>query len=153
MINHNDRMVACDDGTFVSERVQNVVEAIREYDPNIEVQYIPPRLREDGDSAFRLTHNEPGREPYTIFYVKDESEFDVRVLKRLIMNDQAKGNTTTLSEIEAFEEAKKRLVKQAFRDSIEEANDIAAHVLRSPLNKYRIDKNTVIRDYGGLITT
>lgn len=147
MIPQSDRMVATSDGTFVSERVQNVVEAIREYDENIEVQYIPVRARVGNEPAFRLVHNIPGGEPYVMFHVKDESEFDARVLKKIIMNDQAK-NKTHVSEYDAWEETKRRIFNQQFKDRLEEANDIAFHVLRSPLNTYRVDKNTVIKDHG-----
>lgn len=144
---HDDKMVAAEDGTFVSERVANVVAAIKEYDVNIDVQYIPVRARTDGTPAYRLIHNNPGGEPYVMFHVKDESEFDARVLKKVIMNDQAKSKTP-LSEYDAWEETQRRIFREQFRERIEEANDIAFHVMRSRLNTYRVDKNTVIRDYG-----
>lgn len=142
------RMIAMEDGTFVNERVSFVVQAIRDYDPNIEVQWVPPRARDKDTAAFRLVHNEPGKEPYTIFYVKDEREFDVRVLKRLIANDHAKNGAMKYSEVEAFEEAQKRLVQTAYRDKIEEANDIAAHVFRSHKNTYKVSDDLIIKDFG-----
>lgn len=147
MIHDNDRMVATEDGTFVSERVQYIVEAIKNYDPDITVEYIPPRARVEGVPAYRIIHNASGLEPYVMFHVKDETEFDERVLKKIIMNDQSKSKTP-LSEYDAWEEAQRRIFQEVFKERIEEANDIAYHVLRSPLNTYRVDKNTVIRDYG-----
>lgn len=140
----NDTQIVLD-GQFVSQRVAQVVEAIRDYSPEIEVQWIPPAARGPEQDAFRVMHYPPGGEPYVIFHVKDESEFDARVLKRIIAGDQRNGKVT-LSEVEAAEEAARLIARQRVLDEQEEAIDKMYHILRSPLNTYKVDKDTIIKD-------
>ena len=132
-------------GQFVSERVAQVIEAIRDYSPEIEVQWIPPSGRAKDDPAFRIIHNPPGREPYLIFHVKDESEFDTRILKRIIAGDQRNGSLN-YGEIEAAEKAAELVARQRWEDERDEVIDKMFHVFKSPLNTYRIDKDTIIKD-------
>jgi len=139
------------DGQFVNTKVSQVVQAIKEYEPEIEVQFIPVGARTEGQAAYRLVHHPKNREPYVMFTVRRDEDFDERILQKIIMNDQRHGQVT-LSEIEAFEAAKMGVERQAYLDKLEEAHDIAYHVMKSPLNVYKVDKDTTIRDYGGLIT-
>lgn len=133
------------DGQFVSQRVAQVVEAIRQYSPELEVQYIPEGQRLKGDAAFRIMHFPPGRPPYVIFHVQTEDEFDARVLKKIIMGDQ-RVNSMEYSDIEAAEKAAKLVAEQRYRDQQEEMIDKMYHVLRSPLNTYKVDKDLIIKD-------
>lgn len=142
MIPHKAEVV---DGQFVNQRVSQVIAAMKEYCPEIEVQWIPPGARLKGDAAFRILHYPDGGEPYVVRHVATEEDFDARILMELILGDQRNGKVT-LSQIEAAEEAAKRVAHQRFLDEIEEANEKAHAVLRSPLNTYRIDKNTVVKD-------
>jgi hypothetical protein len=134
------------DGQFVSQRVAQVVEAIHEYCPEIEVQWIPEGQRDADTAAFRLIHHIPGGEPYIIRYVKTEQEFDARVLKELMLGDQRFGKLT-IGEIEAAEAAAKAVARQRFLDGIEEANEIAHSVFKSNKSTYKINKDLVISDY------
>jgi hypothetical protein len=140
----NDKQIVLD-GHFVSERVSQVVEAIRQYSPEIEVQWIPPEARDPFTAAFRIMHNPPGGKPYVIFHVKTEDEFDARVLKRIIMGDQRNGKIT-LSEVEAAEQAAKMVAMQRAHDEMLEDIDKMYHVLKSPLNTYKLDKDTTFKD-------
>lgn len=131
--------------TFVSQRVAQVIEAIHDYCPELEVQWIPPEHRGEGDNAFRIMHRPVGGEPYVIFHVQNEQQFDARILKRIIVNDNRNG-VPTYGEIEAAEKAAELVAKQRADDELEEAVDKMYHALKSPLNTYRLDKNTVIKD-------
>lgn len=131
------------DGHFVSQRISQVVQAIKEYANDVEVQWIPPGDRAEGDSAFRLVHCPEGREPYVIFHVKTEEEFDARVLKQLIMGDQRLGEAS-ISEIEASELAAKRVAHQRFLDQMQEANELASSVFRSNKDTYKVNDNLII---------
>lgn len=133
------------DGQFVSQKVRQVVDAIREYEPTLEVQWLPPEVR-GNRAAYRIIHNPPGGQPYIIMVVRKDEQFDSSVLQRLIVNDNRFNTATTLSEIEALEAAEKLIAKQKFDDLMEEANDIAAHTLRTPMNTYRINKDLVFKD-------
>jgi len=131
------------DGQFVSQRVAQVVQAIKEYAPEIEVQWVPLAQRTPDVAAFRLVHHPHGGEPYTIFHVKSEDEFDARVLKRLMMGDQRNG-ALNIGEIEASEAAAAAVAKQRWMDEMGEANEMAAAVLRSNKETYKINDNLII---------
>lgn len=131
------------DGQFVSQRVAQVVEAIRKYAPDVEVQWIPTAQRAADTAAFRLVHHPSNGEPYVIFHVQNEDEFDARVLKKLMMGDQRNGKAS-ISDIEAAEAAAAAVARQRFMDEIEEANEIAAAVIRSPKDTYKVNDDLII---------
>lgn len=125
------------DGRLVSAKVERIVQAIKDYEPEIDVEWIPPEAREEGQAAFAIIHRPVGKPHYVCFYVKDESEFDERVLLKLIYNDQRNGERQ-MSELEAFEKTQALLQRQAWLDKVEEANDIAAFAFRTKLNKFTL---------------
>ena len=133
------------DGQFVSERVSQIVAAIQEYSPELHVQWIPPGARSDDEAAFRIVHFPPGGEPYVVMHVKTEEEFDGRILKRIIAGDQRNGKVT-YGEVEAAEKAAQLIAQQRVKDEQAEMIDKMWHVFRSPLNTYRLDNDTVIKD-------
>ena len=135
------------DGQLVSAKVQRIVQAIKDYEPELEVKWVPPAARTEGQAAYAICHNPVGRPSYVLFYVKNDEDFDERVLAKIIANDQRNGQQT-YTDFEAWEQSKKLLEKQAFLDKMEEAKDIAAFVAKTHLNTIRIDKNLTIRDYG-----
>lgn len=127
------------DGMVVSDDVRRTILAIKEYEPELHVGWIPPEMRKEGDAAFAIIHSHPGNDPYIMFYVKDEDTMDGRQLQRIIAADQREGKKQW-SEEEAAMEAQKRLDHQEFLDHVEEMNDIAKHVMKSPLNDYKVSK-------------
>ena len=141
---HNSHVMI--DGQFVSAKAEQVVLAIKEYEPEIEVKWIPPGNRGENEPAYAIIHNAPGNQPYVMFYVQTDEEFDGRVLQRIIYNDQRRTGAQQYTELEAWEMAQKEIQNQEMLDLIEEQSDIAAHVLKSNLNTYRVNKNLVIKD-------
>lgn len=135
------------DGHLVSAKAQRIVQAIKDYEPELEVKWVPPAARVEGQAAYAIIHNAPGNAPYVLFYVQNDEDFDERVLAKIIANDQ-RGGKQTYSDFEAWEESRKLLEKQAFLDRMEEAKDIAAFVAKTHLNTIKIDDNLTIRDYG-----
>lgn len=140
---HNSHVMI--DGQFVSAKVERIVLAIKDYEPTLQVKWVPPSEREEGQSAFAIIHDAPGNAPYVMFYVKSEDEFDERVLQRIIYNDQ-RTTTHTYSELEAWERAQALVQKQEHLDQMEEAQDIAYHVFKSPLNTYKVNNDLVVKE-------
>lgn len=138
------------DGQFVNAQVERVVLAIKDYEPELDVEWLPPGKRRDenGDPlpAFKIFHRPVGQPPLLLFTVKDESEFDLRVLWRIIRNDQRTQGKETYDDIRAMEEAQRLVAKQEQLDKMEEAADIVAHVLKSHLNKYVVSPDLVIKE-------
>lgn len=134
------------EGVFVNADVHRVVQAIKDYEPELDVRWIPPAQRTEQEPAFAIIHDAPGNKPYVLFYVQSEAEFDMRVLQRIIYNDQRQTGQQQYSELEALETAQKLIQQQEWQDRMEEANDIAAHILRTPLNTYKVNDNFIIKD-------
>lgn len=134
------------DGRLISVKIQRVVDAIRDYEPELDVKWIPPEARTNRqlDPAFCVVHNPVGRPSYIMFYVREE-DFDERVLYRIIYNDQRNGKQN-YDEFSAWEETQKRLQHQEYLDKLEEAQDIMEHALKTKLNTYRINPDLVIQD-------
>jgi hypothetical protein len=135
---------------FVSEKIERIVLAIKDYEPNLEVKWLPPEARRDRQTdtilpAFEIVYHAPDGQSQTLFYVKDETEFDERVLHRIIVNDQRNGKVNW-SEFTAWEETQKRIGKQAYLDMMEEAEDLAEHILRTHLNTYKVTPNLIIKE-------
>jgi hypothetical protein len=144
-----DRMVVVD-GVFVSEKIERIVLAIKDYEPALEVKWLPPQARFDKQNgvtlpAFEIVYHAPDGLDQTLFYVKDEGDFDERVLQRIIFNDQRKSNTSW-TELTAWEETQKRIARQAYLDEMEEAEDLAKHIIATHLNTYRVTPGLVIKD-------
>ena len=133
------------EGHLVSQEVARVVEAIKEYEPEIDVEWLPQSARTDGQAAFRIVHRPVGQPEFVLFHVKDESQFDMRVLQRIIANDQRNGKHT-LSDFEAWEEAQRLVEHQKFLDEMEQRADIAKHLLNTHLNTYKVDDNLIVKE-------
>lgn len=131
--------VACTDGSFVSAKAMRVVEVIRDYDPGLEVEWIPRERRIDGDDAIRIV--DPRRHGFAriVMSFRDEAEFTAQdgtlTLERLFLADGSKGDV--MSRVQAHNAAEKVLRLKKAMDEREEGLDVARHALRSPLNTYR----------------
>lgn len=123
-----------DDGHWISERVSRIVELIREYDSRLDVRWIPPENREPGDAALAVIENTPTG-PMVAFYVQDEKEFDERILARIYEGDNKHGNV--LDKIEAHNAALRAYQEKQYQDQLEDAGDLAMHILRSPKTRYK----------------
>lgn len=137
------------DGQFVNAEVERVVLAIKEYEPLIDVEWLPmgARINANGDPlpAFKLIYRDPNGPDFTLFHVKDESEFNIRVLHRIIANDQRNG-AVQFSELEAFEKAQQLIKDQEFQDWLEEQQDIVEHIAKSHLNTYKVNDSLTIKE-------
>lgn len=139
---------------FVNARVERIVQAIKDYEPELDVEWTPPAARviqeDEGETtreipAFKIVHKPLGGHPMTLFFVKSEEEFDERVLMRIIQNDQRRGQVK-LSDYEAWEAAQKRVRDVEEQDRNEEMFDLIQHVLRTNKSKYVISSELVIKD-------
>lgn len=131
---------------FVSAKIERIVRSIKEYDHDLDVQWCPPGAREQGVAAFKIIYQPAGQKPYTLFHVKDEEEFDERVLLKIIANDQRVNGGVKMSDLDAFEAAQALLRQQDYEDKMAEQHDIVAHVIKSPLHKYVVNKDLVIKE-------
>lgn len=123
------------DGRWISEEVSRVIEAIREYDHNLDVKWVPPDLREPDDPAFAIVERTRDGKEVVAFYVQNETEMNRGILARVIAADNLKHNVN--DNIDALNAANKILAQKIRQDQIDEANDLAKAMWRSPLHTYR----------------
>lgn len=131
-----DRAVAMDDGHFVSEKVAYISEIITDFNPHLQLVWIPPENRTEDDTAppFAIMDMSPGREPYIVFTIKEE-ELDERVLARLFQGDNTKHDV--LAEIEAEERAAKILDLKRRMEAAEERQDFIKTVVGSGKHSFK----------------
>lgn len=81
------------DGQFISEKQRRISEIIHDYDPNLELQWIPVGQRSAQDYAFRVVDNTPGRPAYVVTLAH---ECDERLLSKVIHSDNHNGNVLNI---------------------------------------------------------
>lgn len=133
-----DLPVPYEDGHFISERIGQIVELIKQYDYRLDVKWIPPGAREPGDAAFAIFEHTPKGTQELVFYVQTEEEFDERVLKRIYEGDVSKNDVE--GRVEAHNRATRDLRKKQYDEIMAEQSEIAAAVIRSPKDNYRVGK-------------
>lgn len=126
-----------EDGRFISAKVSRVVELIREYDHRLDVAWIPPDQRGADDPAFAITERLSDGRNVVAFYVQDESEFDERVLTRIIMGDNTQHDVQ--ARVEAENTAARAMVLAKRRDEIAAYADFASSIIRSRKHTYKHD--------------
>jgi hypothetical protein len=122
------------DGHFVSQKQIRINEILQDYDPNLQLQWIPPDKRSAQDAAFRVVHFQPGRAPYLVC-VADEA--DERLLARVFEADQA-NSPNKLNYIENYNRALELTKLKEAEAEREEAHEMAVSVLRNTKSYYRI---------------
>lgn len=130
--------VPTEDGQYVNEVHARIAEIIHDYDPELELAWIPPDKRGPKDSAFAVIHRPMGHPTYIAFYV-DEWECDERVLARIFKGDVRNHGGTILSDIDANNAAIKALTLHKSAEMMEEAHAKAQFVLKSSKDTIDID--------------
>lgn len=129
-----DIAVPMSDGSWASAKVARIAELIEQYDPSLEVRWIPRDRRVPGDDAFQIVEHCPNGQVVVAFSVRDESQFDERVLKRIVAADNA--ITNVQDRMETQNAVLKELEDRRKEDAQAEARSLAAAVFQSPLNRY-----------------
>jgi hypothetical protein len=132
-----DLPVVHDNGMFINGKVSRVVELIREYDHRLDVKWIPPNMRGSDDPAFAITERLGDGREVVAFYVQDESEFDERVLERIILGDNK--NHDVQARIEAQNLAVAALAEAKRREEVAAYADFARSVITSRKHTYSHD--------------
>jgi hypothetical protein len=131
-----DRAVAMDDGHFVSEKVAYISEIIKDFNPYLQLVWIPPENRQENDDTppFAIMDTTPGKAPYVVFTIK-EDELDERVLAKLFQGDLA--HNDVLARLEAEERAAEVLKLKRQMEKAEERQDFVRSVVGSGKHSFR----------------
>jgi hypothetical protein len=125
------------DGTWVNSRIARIIDIIRDYDPMLEVKWLPRDKRIDGADVFQIVDNRINQVAFT---VKDEASFDESVLARIFEADMSRSNNgplTVLDKMDALNAATKLLKLKTKTEEDDERNEKVVAILKSPLNTYK----------------
>lgn len=117
-------------GHALPEKASRVAEIIHDYDPNLELRWIPPRARTSFDAKpYAVYHNLQSHPEggYFVFFL-GEDEMDHRVLSRL-WEAQSPG---LLNRIEADEKAMEIMKMKQRMEENEEAAEFAKWAINAP---------------------
>jgi hypothetical protein len=127
--------VLLDNAGTLSQTHERVARLLKDYNPDLELQYIPEHDRTAFDAKpFRVVHNSPNG-VYIIghFAAKDVNH---TLVAHVFKHDIAR-NGNFLNDLEAEEKAREALILREALDKHEEREDFAKHLIKSPLHTYR----------------
>lgn len=120
-----DYALLSSDGKFHSAKMERLSELIEEYDPYLELRWIPTDKRTEKDGPpFCIVHNPPpssGSRPYILFYVSETDE-PTEILGRIYGGDNWHGSV--LARMEYRDAALKALKKKEQKEHNMEAADM-----------------------------
>lgn len=130
-------------GAVINEDQRRIAQILHDYNPELEVRYIPPAMRTEGDTEpFCIIHNDSRNgNSYVVMYVSEE-DFNHTVLAKIFMADQHRQDKNILSQIDATNAAIELLQQKRWEEKREEMRDFAFTVLRSPLHTFHHNGRT-----------
>lgn len=125
-------------GRFINQKHRRVAEVVNEYDPELELAWIPPESRDEGDVfPYVVIHNHPNGDRQAVAYFT-EDEIDERVIEHLFENDFRKHNPQDLfDKMEAHNLAVKLLEQKTIQEKYDAELDVVVSALKSGKHWYK----------------
>lgn len=130
-------------GEFLSSNATRLAEILHDYNPYLELVFIPSSKRDDTDThPFAIKDNSPWRKPYIVRHISErEIEDPQRILEWLFEGDLSKhGLSDIMARSKAHEAAVELLKLKRENDIAEERQELAAALIsggRDKLNAFR----------------
>lgn len=122
-------------GYFISEAHQRIAEIIKDYEPTLELVWIPPSKRNFNDTyPFAVVHRPVGKPEYVVRKLK-ENEVDNRLLAWIFANDQERSNPIVM--MDKLDQANEIIKAKRHEEELAEQRDVALSILKSPLSVYK----------------
>lgn len=131
------------DGHFISQKQIRINEVLQDYDPNLQLQWIPPDKRSERDLAFRVVHFNPGKAPYLVCTAE---ECDERLLAKVFEADQ-QNSPNKLTYIENYNNALELVRAKEDTEERQELHEMAMAVIRNNKSSYTIRINGEVIDF------
>jgi hypothetical protein len=132
-----DLPTAHDDGHFINAKVSRIVELIREYDPRLDVKWVPPDHRGPTDPAFAITERLGDGREVVAFYIDSEDSFDENVLARVYEGDNSKNDVQ--ARVDAQNRAATRVRQAKQREELEQYYSLLGSMVTSKKHTYKHD--------------
>jgi len=120
-------LVPAEDGHWVNENHARIAELINDYDPSMDLVWIPPenRVKNGNEAPYAVRHTNKDGYQYLLFFVNDD-ELDHRVLGRIYEADLTKHDVQ--ARIESDEKAYWALQRKIRQEKAEERMDFVRAV-------------------------
>ncbi len=119
------------EGHMLSADHLRIAQVIHDYEPNLELAYVPPEARTEREEfPYAVIYNHPNGQRQLVMQLR-ENEVDHRVIARLWKADNANGNV--LDGIEKEEQARKALEMLRKEDEEAERQELAAWMIKAPV--------------------
>lgn len=118
---------------YLTEKHRRIAEILRDYDPTLELLYLPPHSRSALDTKpFAVVCRPPNARPYYVLFAEDADE---RLLARVFAADNR--DKSVLGEMEKMNAAKELIMMKEQMDAMNEAHALAASIFRSRKIHYK----------------
>lgn len=125
--------VPTETGHWVNENYARLSEIINEYDPDVNLAWIPPEKRTAFDlKPYAVIHHNPvNGKQYVLFYLSEEEIMRTESVLARIFNGDARNNRDPLARLEAEERGKQLMDLKTKMEEAEERQDFIASVVGS----------------------
>lgn len=131
---HDAAIYNAESGTFVSSKLQRLAEIIQDYDPYLELRWIPNDKRNSSDTLpYCVVDTRLGSAAYPIFYFGETTPPE-EVLAKIFQGDNSKNDV--LSKVDAHNAAVEAFQLKERLDEMEEMHDQFHFLATSRSNNY-----------------
>ena len=123
------------DGQWVSEKQRRINEILQDYDPKLQLQWIPPGRRNEKDEPFRVVCFPDNGNPYLVCTAM---EADERLLATVWQADQKNRGGNMLSWLDNYNRAIEIYNAKKNEEIRQEAHEIAAAAFASDKSSYKV---------------
>ncbi len=123
-LNLANSAILTESGVFVSENMVRLNEILQDYDPYLELHWIPPkdRVAADNTPPYRIIHCPPGKQAYVVMHITEvEANNPQEILARLFAGDNWGKNV--LADLEYRDTAAKAFMLKQHAEQMEESHD------------------------------
>ena len=113
---------------------ERVAQILKDYNPDLELQYIPEGQRTSFEKPFRVVHRPVGQPEYVIGYF-ETNQVNHNLIAHIFKHDTR--NRNVLNDLEAEEKAKEALMMREALDKAEERMEVTRSIIRSPKSTYK----------------
>ena len=125
-------LIATESGHFVNSKWEHLAEMVEIYNPQLELRWIPPQLREWGDNnPYVVVHRDSNGAEYAVVYAS-EADSPEEIMTNIINNDMKHGDVFERMQV-------RNAVNKAFElarlaDEMEAKEDLTAWFMKSDKN-------------------
>lgn len=122
------------DGHWISEKQRRINEILQDYDPHLQLQWIPPGRRNDKDESFRVVCFPENGHPYLVC---TGLEADERLLTTVFRADAKRRGKNLLSYLDDYNAAISIYNAKVNQERLQESHEMAKAVIRNDKSSYK----------------